>query len=271
MRCVTHFIDRQLSWPPLSLSNFIPQNDIEISCVKSFLTYIYVCIHVKRKYQKYNIQNKTIEFVVITSLPCKLWHLIVNGDCINLFVDQKILFMNLYAYMSLYICKEEMRLLLVIVIVVEQLSHPSSYLLRMQTGIRNNDKAIYILLETIKGMYVFVHKSHFFSRSLSLVLSLLLCLSSADDRWNKMQILLLLSIHTYIHSIICTVYRIGTDMHLKHSSKKKTIITMSCSYLYAWFHLRCLYFLNNNLFFYWKWLPKPSIFYIDTTYYILQS
>ena len=55
------------------------------------------------------------------------------------------------------------QLLFVVVIVVEWFSHCINHILWIQTEIRNIDKDIYILLQTIKRMYVFVHKSSFLS------------------------------------------------------------------------------------------------------------
>jgi hypothetical protein len=153
--------------------------------------------------------------------------------------------MDLYVclYVSMHVSMyvhATMRLLFVVVIVVDRLSHPISHILQMQTGIRNDDKDMYILLETINLRYVFVHKSSFLSLSLSIALVLSLkCWQSMKQNANSLSLAL---IYTYSHSIICTVSRIQTGMHLKHYSKKN-------DYYYVTFIFLCMISLTKLLFF----------------------
>lgn len=166
------------------------------------------------------------------SLGCKLWHLIVNGDCISLFIDRKTLSMKLYVSMYMYernaptvCCCHRRRATLT--------SHQphfadaNKHQKRQQGHIHNSWE---------NQLDVCFRTQVFFS--FSFVLSLK-CWQSMKQNANS----LLSLIPTHIYSIICTVSRIKTDMHLKHSSEKKN------DYYYVTLVFLCMISFMKLLFF----------------------
>lgn len=125
----------------------------------------------------------------------KRWHLIGNGNCINLFVDRKTLLMDLYAFVSLCICVCARNTTVICCCQRRRttLTLHQPHFTDANRHQKMTTRTYTYYLRQSKGC-MFSYTSLLFSSSCSRSLSLSFCLSSADNQWNKMQILFLLSL-----------------------------------------------------------------------------
>jgi len=152
----------------------------------------------------------------------KLRHIIGNGNCINLFADRKTLLMDLYAFVSpcRYVGARNTTVICCCQRRQTTLTLHQPHFADANRHQKMTTRTYTYFLRQSKGCVCF-RTQVFFSLLLSPVVrfcSVSQVLTINETKCKFFFSLSLSLIHTYIYSIICTVSRIQTDRHLKHSS-----------------------------------------------------